>query len=568
MSAMQNKSEHFPNLGFGLGLRIPHYKHIFEHSPEVDWFEIISENFMDTDGMPKRNLARMRERYPIVMHGIAMSIGTVDPLDSEYLRKLKNLIDFVQPAWISDHLCWTGIAHKNSHDLLPVPYTEEALKHIVTRIKQVQDFLERPIALENPSTYLEFKTSNIPEAEFIAAMVKESGCHLLLDVNNVYVSCYNHRLDAKAYIDALPIDKVAQIHLSGHSNKGTHIIDTHDDYVVDEVWSLYRYATHKAGRTINTMVEWDDKLPEFDVLYAELGKAKAAARDAQNYAPLPNLFVEQAPYVANIITSLDEAETRMQEAILQGFDVDSKPHEWIRAKEQFAPAAQLEVYQNAYRWRLYDVTAEDYPVLKYYLGDQVFEDLIWNFVNKFPSSHFNIGRFSAHLPEFLAKHPFGDDFACEIAELESAVSQLGDPAETIALQPSHLLGMTAETLMESVLYPREALQLFAFDYPVNDYYCAVMEEKNPAAPALKKSFTAVFRHEDIVWRMNLAEDEYQLLEKLFSGMPIGEALEAAQNELGLSEDVLSANLSEWFSRWMRNGLLAKREDTQLKRSVA
>ena len=278
---MQNNTEHFPHLGFGLGLRIPHYAHIFEHTPPVDWFEIISENFMDTDGKAKRNLARIREQYPVVMHGLALSIGTVDPLNSEYLRKLKKLADEINPAWISDHLCWTGIAHKNSHDLLPVPYTEEALKHIVSRIKQVQDYLERPIALENPSTYLEFKTSHIPEAEFIAAMAQESGCHLLLDVNNVYVSCYNHRLDAKAYIDALPMDKVAQIHLSGHSNYGTHIIDTHDDHVVDEVWALYKYATYKAGRTINTMVEWDDKVPEWDVLYAELGKAKAAAADAQ-----------------------------------------------------------------------------------------------------------------------------------------------------------------------------------------------------------------------------------------------------------------------------------------------
>ena len=201
---MKNSSLH-PSLGFGLGLRPKHYPYIFENSPDVDWFEIVSENFMDTDGRPKRNLARIKERYPIVMHGVAMSIGTVDPLNSEYLSKLKKLIDYVQPAWVSDHLCWTGIAHKNSHDLLPVPYTEEALKHIISRIKQVQDYLERPIALENPSTYLEFKTSHIPEAEFIARMAEESGCNLLLDVNNVYVSCYNHRLDAKAYIDTLAV---------------------------------------------------------------------------------------------------------------------------------------------------------------------------------------------------------------------------------------------------------------------------------------------------------------------------------------------------------------------------
>ena len=280
---MTHPSTSTPYLGFGLGLRIPHYAHILETKPAVDWFEIISENFMDTDGRPKRKLVEFREHYPIVMHGVAMSIGTADTLNSEYMRKLKTLKNWLKPAWISDHLCWTGIAHKNSHDLLPVPYTEEALKHITQRIKEVQDFLECPIALENPSTYLEFKASEISEAEFTARMAKDSGCNLLLDVNNVYVTCFNHRVDAKAYIDALPLNQVIQIHLSGHSNMGTHIIDTHDNHVVDGVWQLYKYVTHRAGRTFNTMIEWDDRIPEFPVLYGELEKAKAAAKDAQHY---------------------------------------------------------------------------------------------------------------------------------------------------------------------------------------------------------------------------------------------------------------------------------------------
>ena len=556
-------SEHFPDLGFGLGLRVKHYPYIFEHWPQVDWFEIISENFMDTDGRPKHNLARIAERYPVVMHGIAMSIGTVDPLNSDYLAKLKKLIDWLNPAWISDHLCWTGIAHKNSHDLLPVPYTEEALKHIVTRIKQVQDFLGRPIALENPSTYLEFKTSHIPEAEFIAEMAKESGCQLLLDVNNVYVSCYNHRLDAKAYIDALPLDNVVQIHLSGHTNHGTHIIDTHDDYVVDEVWALYKYVVYKAGRTPNTMIEWDDNIPEFDVLYTELGKAKAAAKDAGNYAPLPDLAKEQARYVANIITPLGEAETRMQEAILQGAKMDSHPNEWIRAKAEFAPADQLAVYINSYRFRLYDVVAEDFPVLQYYLGDDDFESLITDFVNTVQSEYFNISRYASQLPDFLKNHASGDDFAVELAQLENAVSQLTDPQETIPLEPKHLEGMTPETLMESVLYPRKALELFAFDYPVNRFYREVKEEKTPVAPAREKTLTVVFRHDDVVWRMDLEEAEYALLCTLFGGVTVGQALESF-------DESVAEKLSAWFSRWMRNGLLAYNEyaDEQHGRTAA
>jgi uncharacterized protein (UPF0276 family) len=542
----------FPTLGFGLGLRANHYPYIFEHNPAVDWFEIISENFMDTDGRPKRNLARIREVYPVVMHGVALSIGTVDPLNSEYLQKLKKLIDWLNPAWVSDHLCWTGIAHKNTHDLLPMPYTEKALKHTIQRIKQVQDFLQRPIALENPSTYLEFNVSHIPEAEFIAQMAKESGCNLLLDVNNVYVSCYNHRLDPKAYIDALPLDKVIQVHLSGHTNNGTHIIDTHDDAVVDAVWALYKYTVHQVGRIPNTMVEWDDNIPDFPRLYAELEKAKTAARDAANFAPLPDLAQPTPPYIHNAHTSLDTAQNIMQGAILLGAAIDSHPHDWIRSKIDFSPNDQLAVYVNAYRFRLYNLTKAEYPVLEQYLGDDTFDKLLRDFVNVEQSRHFNIGRYTSLLLDFLPRHPCCDAFALELAALENAISQLSDPPETIPLEAEHIAGITPESLMAMHLYPRTALQLFAFTYPVNQYYRAVKEDATPSPPTLAQSFLAVFRHEDTVWRMDLAAAEYALLRHLFAGQPIGAALELLQENHTFEE----ADLSNWFARWMRNGLLA------------
>lgn len=545
--------ETLPSLGFGLGLRARHYPYIFEHQPKVDWFEIISENFMDTDGKPRRNLARIKERYPVVMHGVALSIGTVDPLNSEYLHKLKALTEWVNPAWISDHLCWTGVAHKNTHDLLPVPYTEEALKHIVQRIRQVQDYLERPIALENPSTYLEFKHSSMPEAEFIARMAEESGCNLLLDVNNVYVTCYNHRLDAKAYIDALPMDRVIQIHLSGHSNKGTHIIDTHDNHVIDEVWNLYKYVVHKAGRTPNTMVEWDDSIPEFPVLFAELEKARTLAEAAHDYA-LPDLAQEQIPQRANHVPPLADSQQRMQDAIMLGVKFDSKPELWIRAKEQFSPAAQLAVYTNAYRYRLYDITAEDYPVLKACLGKDAFHTLLWDFVNHAQPDHFNIARYTLKFPEFVKTHLPQNILAHELCQLETVIEQLTDPQETEALEQKHLAGMTPDALMEAVLYPRKALRLLAFSYPVNRYYCEVMEEKQPDIPAHEDSFVAVFRHEDVVWRMDMEEGEYHLLNKLFSGETVGSAL-------GTMDESVALKLSEWFSRWIRNGLLAAYEYT-------
>lgn len=542
-------------LGFGLGLRPQHYPYIFDHAPAVDWFEIISENFMDTHGRPRRNLARIKEKYPIVMHGVALSIGTVDPLNSEYLQKLKALAGWVKPAWISDHLCWTGVAHRNTHDLLPVPYTEEALKHITARIRQVQDYLEQPIALENPSTYLEFKSSTMPEAEFIARMAQDSGCLLLLDVNNVYVTCYNHRLDPKTYIDTLPLDRVAQIHLSGHSHMGTHIIDTHDNPVIDEVWALYGYVVNKAGRTPNTMVEWDDHIPEFPVLFAELDKARLAAAGAAQHPTLPDLAQanERIPIIS---ADMKNQQALMQDAILQGPNFNSDPEAWIYAKNGFAPADQLSVYVNAYRYRLYDTTAEDFPVLKHYLGDDAFDKLMTDFVNTVPSEHFNISRYAARLPEFMAAQSDKDAFAYDIAVLENAVSQLMDPVETDAWVPEDLAGLTPELLMRSYLQPRAALQLFAFDGRVNDYYRAVMELGTTPTPIQGKSAVAVFRHDATVWRMDLEPEEYHLLQKLFSDMTVGDALAAVEKE---NKTVQPEQLSAWFARWLRNGLLRRPE---------
>lgn len=539
------------SLGFGLGLRPQHYPYIFEHQPSVDWFEIISENFMDTDGKPKRNLARIKEQYPVVMHGVSLSIGSVDPLNSDYLKKLKALMDWVNPAWVSDHLCWTGVAHKNTHDLLPLPYTEESLKHIVNRIQQVQDRLGRRIALENPSTYLEFKHSTMPEAEFIAAMANEADCHLLLDVNNVYVTCFNHRLDPQSYLDALPLDRVIQMHLSGHSHKGNHIVDTHDDHVIDEVWNLYKYVMHKAGRVPNTMIEWDDRIPEFPVLSAELDKAREAARHATEFT-LPQIAHDESVVAAEESVPLLMAQTHMQQAVMLGDRFDSAPAQWIRAKNAFAPHEQLAVYANAYRYRLYDAVAEDYPVLRHYLTDKIFSDLIWAFVEEVLPDHFNIGRFALKLPAFIQQALPDDAFAHAMCQLETTVAQMTDPTETQPLDEADIQWLTAETLLGLTLYPRQALALMQFDQQVNAYYQSVMDDQTPDEPLHEAVYLAVFRHEDVVWRMELEAQEFGLLSKLFSGASIGETL------ADVEEDA-QYKITEYFSKWMRNGLLASHQ---------
>ena len=262
-----------PNPGLGLGLRSKHFNYILENNPKVDWFEIISENFMDSGGRPIHILKQVAERYPIVMHGVSLSIGSTDPLNREYLTKLKRLATEIKPLWVSDHLCWTGVNGLNTHDLLPVALTEEALKHICKRINEIQDFMQRPMVFENPSTYLTFKQSTIPEYDFLRYMTEETGCGLLLDVNNVYVSGYNNDFDAEHYIRQLPHDRIVQMHIAGHQNCGDYIIDTHDRQVIQNVWKLYNLAWKLTGG-VATLLEWDSNIPEFEEYHAELMKSK------------------------------------------------------------------------------------------------------------------------------------------------------------------------------------------------------------------------------------------------------------------------------------------------------
>jgi uncharacterized protein (UPF0276 family) len=272
------------NLGLGVGLRTTHFPYILNHRPPVDWFEIISENFMDSGGRPRYVLQQIAERYPVVAHGVSLSIGSTDPLDLEYLKKLKRLAGEVNARWVSDHLCWTGVAGLNAHDLLPIPLNEDTLAHVVRRVRTVQDILERPLVLENPSTYVGFQDSTLAEWEFLSRMAEEADCGLLLDVNNVYVSSVNHDFDPVEYLRSVPHERVVQFHLAGHTHCRTHVIDTHDNHVIDQVWELYRLAHQLTGGAA-TLLEWDAKIPPFPVVHAEVLKA----RDYMKPASAPNI---------------------------------------------------------------------------------------------------------------------------------------------------------------------------------------------------------------------------------------------------------------------------------------
>lgn len=265
------------NLGFGLGLRVDHYETILESRPKnVDWFEAISENYLVPGGKPLYYLDRVRRDYPVVLHGVSLSIGSNDPLDLEYLAKLKALIARVEPPWVSDHLCFTGVGGKNLHDLLPLPYSEEAVHHVANRVMQVQDFLGRRILLENVSSYITYKTSSMTEWEFLRAVCERADCEILLDVNNIYVSSVNHEFDPREYLAAVPAARVRQFHLAGHEDHGDYIVDTHDHPVVDPVWALYAEAVRRFPN-VSTMIERDDHIPPLPELLVELDHARAIA---------------------------------------------------------------------------------------------------------------------------------------------------------------------------------------------------------------------------------------------------------------------------------------------------
>lgn len=279
MTASRPHAPAKPGLGYGLGLRTTHYDEILAGQQPIDWFEAVSENYLAPGGKPIQMLERIRANYPVVLHGVSMSIGSTDKLDTTYLKQLKALAQRIEPAWVSDHLCWTGVGQHNLHDLMPLPYTAEAVRHVANRVAQVQDFLGRQILLENVSSYITYRSSEMDEWQFIAAIAEEADCQILLDINNIYVSAFNHGFDAHTYLERIPVKRVQQFHLAGHDNCGDYIVDTHDAPVIDAVWDLYAAAVRRFG-PVATMIERDDHIPPLAELVTELDHARAIGEAA------------------------------------------------------------------------------------------------------------------------------------------------------------------------------------------------------------------------------------------------------------------------------------------------
>ncbi len=268
-----NRFNGFTNLGIGIGLRIAHYAHIFESRPEIDWFEIISENFMVGGGRPLEHLDSVLEHYPVVQHGVSLYFGSLDPFDQKQLSALKRLTERTKTPFISDHLCWGSFDGSYSHDLLPLPYTKEAVANTAERIRYVQDYIGLPVAVENVSSYLEYRDSEMTEWQFLSEVCERADCGILLDVNNIFVSSKNHSFDPMNYLDNIPLERVAQIHIAGHSDRHGYLLDTHDNFVKPEVWQIYEQVIGRIGST-STLLEWDANIPDFDVVHEEALKAR------------------------------------------------------------------------------------------------------------------------------------------------------------------------------------------------------------------------------------------------------------------------------------------------------
>lgn len=291
---MDFKTKHkIPDLGVGIGARAKHYAGLFGDAPAssnpqktLDWVEVISENFMVDGGRPLRNLDRLIENYRVIPHGVSMSIGATSDLDTSYLTRLKAVVARIEPPWFSDHLCWTGAGGVEIHDLLPLPHTKETIAHVSERIRRVQDFVGVPFAIENVSSYLAYKDSEMPEWEMLAEIAEKADCGILFDCNNIYVSGFNHGFDPNDYVDAMPKGRVVQMHLAGHTNKGAYLLDTHSDHVCDPVWDLYRRALARFGG-VSTLIEWDEDIPELDVVVAEAVKAKSVRAQVLDTSKAP-----------------------------------------------------------------------------------------------------------------------------------------------------------------------------------------------------------------------------------------------------------------------------------------
>ncbi len=562
-----------PKLGCGVGLRTKHYSYILEQWPKVDWFEAISENYMDTGGRPIQILEKVRSRYPVALHGVSLSVGSTDPLNLIYLKRLKALADRIDPVIVSDHLCWSGIGGENLHDLLPLPFTEEAIAHVVSRVQQVQEFLGRQILIENVSTYVTYAHSAMPEWEFLSEIAKRSGCSILLDLNNIFVNAANHRFDPLVYLADIPAGKVGQFHLAGHTDMGSFLFDTHSAPVIDPVWELYREALKKWGQ-IPTLVEWDENIPEFSKLEEECTRAKFFYSRFENWNP-PEVAASSARESLNpprdaSPQSLVEILNRMKAYVRPLSDSKAGPREAREESDLLNPQGgvagreRMSVYAGGYVARVQEGLADVYEATQFILGPERFNALGEAYAAAYPSHHYNLSRIGIHFPEFIRTAPGLDDvpFLADLAELEWRMAEAFHAFDKPPFVPAQLADIPLEDWEYAKVVFQPSSAIFFSPWPVLDIW---KKKQDPGSHEGQWVFQKTPQHlligrRDAQVRCELLNPaQHKLLEGLLQGRTLGEVCEDLADVSGEEELPVAA----WFSRWAADGLLVSCE---IKRS--
>lgn len=548
----------WPLLGCGVGLRTQHYALVTEERPKMDWFEAVTENFMDSGGRPIRILEEVRKNYPVALHGVSLSVGSADPLDKQYLQRLKVLADRIDPAIVSDHLCWTGVGGENLHDLLPLPFTEEAVEFLAGRVRQVQDFIGRRILIENVSTYVTYKHSVLPEWEFLTAIAKRADCGILLDLNNIYVNSKNHNFDPFDYVRGVPGELVGQFHLAGHTDMGDFLFDTHSTEIGNPVWDLYREALKLYGQ-VTTLIEWDEAVPDFPKLAAEASKA----REIYKKFPARKAGAAQVPAVsknspaAEAPASILEAQKVFKTSMLTGHHGDPSKMKGIF---NVKGPERLSAYSNGYVARLNEALSEVFEGVRHLVGNDAFIGLVEEYAAAFPSHDYNLNNVGRHFPEFLKTNKLAKDlgFLPDLAVLEWQVSRTFHAFDEKAFSLASLKASSEEDWQHLRLTFQPSAAVVESQWPVLDLW-------NARRTPVSKLKIDLVGHPQRVLVCRQGTDihcdlldplQYKLLAELMAGRTLGEACEILAESMS---DDQSLSVQEWFAAWSARGLIRKGE---------
>lgn len=555
----QRQKNVWPALGCGVGLRHDHFEYILNNKPEMDWFEVVSENFMETGGRPLHVLRQIREKYPIVLHGVSLSIGSVDVLNKDYLKKLKRLADDIDPTFISDHLCWASVDQHNLHDLLPLPFTAEALEHIVQRTRKVQEFLGRQILLENVSSYISFEHSVISEWEFLEQVALKSGCGILLDINNIYVNAFNHKFDAYQFIDGISPELVGYLHLAGHTNMGSWLFDTHSKKIIEPVWELYRYALNRFGRK-NTLVEWDADIPDFSVLESEQIRAKVIYEQAPS-APSqgkssvrPIMDTSQLPHPNVSLVEVQQWIKTRAFSDINATNASELTGGAVRLSHAGSqePEEGLKVYQGGYGTRVYEALKEVYIAVEHIVGNDYFMRLALEFAKAYPSTQFNLGQVGMCFDYFLKQHSVSGKlpFVSDLATLEWQVNLAFHAYSEKRLEIADLQVFPPDQFGRLSFGFQQWVSVITSQWPILDVWkvrTTPIKEINLQI-ADNPQRVLVYREELLVICEPLQISQYIVLKSLLEGVPLEEALE------GVDGEVDELPIMNWFQHWMQIGL--------------